>query len=137
MHTTKHICCMQLYFAIEQLAPPKMPEVSRVISRKRTIKHSGLIRPIDSGRPSTHAMLYWLAEACKRARENEGRIQVHIAASLNQAQSSVTRFENHDGQPRDLDAMVAAYAEDLDIEPVQLWTKALDLWTANGGGKED
>lgn len=78
------------------------------------------------------AMLYWLARAAVGAREAAGRKQVHIAASANRDQSSIYRFEQaakgKGGWPRDADRIVAAYADDLDIDSIELWTMALQLW---------
>ena len=62
---------------------------------------------------SPKTMLYWLAEAAKEFRERGGRLQVHVAASLNSNQSTIARFEDHRGQPRNLDETVNAYADDL------------------------
>jgi hypothetical protein len=77
-----------------------------------------------------HAMLYWIAEACKEARIEAGRHQVHIAASLSTNQSTIFRFEEHEGQPRSIDATVAAYGDDLKLDPRQLWARALEMWIA-------
>jgi hypothetical protein len=74
------------------------------------------------------AMVYWVAEAAREAREEADRLQVHIAAELNKNQSAIARFEEHANQPRDIDETVAAYAADLDIDPRQLWARALEMW---------
>lgn len=78
----------------------------------------------------TDSMLYWLAEACTRARKTAERRQVHIAASTLKGvdQSTIARFEKHTAWPRNTDAIVQAYADDLDISPLDLWGAALDLW---------
>lgn len=81
--------------------------------------------------PPRKEMIYWLGEACKEAREQSDLLQVHIAASISRNQSTVTRFEGHEGQPRDIDEMVAAYANDLGLTPQELWARALKLWIAN------
>jgi transcriptional regulator with XRE-family HTH domain len=78
-------------------------------------------------------MIHWLAAAAKRLREERRRKQVHIAAALSIDQSSVYRFEAGNNWPRDPDAMIAAYAEDLDIDdPREIWEMALELWRAEG-----
>lgn len=78
------------------------------------------------------SMLLWLARAAVAAREAAGRKQVHIAASANRDQSSIFRFEQaakaKGGWPRDADRIVSAYADDLDIDPIDLWKHALALW---------
>ena len=78
------------------------------------------------------SMLLWLARAAVQAREAAGRKQVHIAASADRDQSSIYRFEQaakgKSGWPRDADRIVAAYADDLDIDPIALWAQALQMW---------
>lgn len=74
------------------------------------------------------SMIYWLARAAAQARENQERLQVHVAASLNRNQSTIARFELGETWPKDPDATIAAYADDLGIEPIELWTAALDMW---------
>lgn len=77
-------------------------------------------------------MLYWLAIAAKELRERAGRKQVHIAASMSKDQSTVYRFEQGGSVPRDLDVFIAAYADDLEINPSQIWERALELWKQDG-----
>jgi transcriptional regulator with XRE-family HTH domain len=80
-----------------------------------------------------NTMIHWLATAAKRLREEQRRKQVHIAAALSIDQSSVYRFEAGNNWPRDPDAMIAAYAEDLDIDDVrEIWRLALELWESEG-----
>lgn len=77
-------------------------------------------------------MLIWLARAAVQAREGAQRKQVHVAASADRDQSSIYRFEQNakgDGKwPRDTDRIVAAYADDLEMRPIDLWQTALDMW---------
>jgi hypothetical protein len=81
-----------------------------------------------------NAMLPYLARAATEARKAKGRKQVHVAASLDRDQSTVARFEKaarkplEAGWPIDADATVAAYADDLDISPLTIWGRALELW---------
>lgn len=77
-------------------------------------------------------MLYWLAQAAKQAREAAGRKQVHVAASANKDQSSIYRFEAAQGWSRDTDLILAAYADDLDIDPLDIWETAIRLWRESG-----
>jgi hypothetical protein len=85
----------------------------------------------------TDSMAYWLSLACKQARETAGRLQVHVAASHNRGvnQSTIARFEDGVAWPRNPDQIVAAYADDLDVDPVQLWQEALDLWQRHRAGE--
>src|SRR5687768_16117767 len=76
------------------------------------------------------AMLFWLARACRQARAATGRKQVHVAASADVDQSTVNRFEKGKAWPRNADRLVAAYAADLDIDPIDLWEQALRDWMA-------
>jgi hypothetical protein len=75
-------------------------------------------------------MLYWLAQAAKQAREAAERKQVHVAASADRDQSSIYRFEQARTWPRDPDAIIGAYADDLDVDPVEIWATAVELWRA-------
>lgn len=77
-------------------------------------------------------MIYWLAQAAKELREAADRKHVHIAASMSKDQSTVYRFEAAAGWPRDTDVFIAAYADDLDITPLQIWERALKLWKEHG-----
>lgn len=76
----------------------------------------------------TDSMLYWLAAATRRARVASGRLQVHVAASASVNQSTIDRFESHIAWPRDADKVISAYADDLDVTPIELWTAAVELW---------
>jgi hypothetical protein len=60
-------------------------------------------------------MLYWLALTCRESRLAARRKQVHIGAGADVDQSTVNR-------------VVAAYADDLGIKPVELWQQAIDRW---------
>ena len=80
-----------------------------------------------------NTMLYWLARAAKELREEAGRMQVHIAATMSIDQSSIYRFEQGRAWPRQTDLMIAAYAEDLDVADARdIWRRALDMWEAQG-----
>lgn len=79
-------------------------------------------------------MLHWLAAAARDAREAQGRKQVHVAASLGLNQETIGRFERARTWPRDPDAIIAAYADDLGIEPIDLWEDALRRWRAASAG---
>lgn len=80
-------------------------------------------------------MLFWLARACTSARKAAGRRQVHVAASANVDQSTIGRFEKGNAWPRHTDRVVAAYADDLDVHPIELWQEALRLWRADKAGE--
>lgn len=79
-------------------------------------------------------MSYWLAVAAGELREAKSRKMVHVASQLSKSESSLSRFERHLVNPRNLDATVAAYARDLEMRPIDIWARALDLWRADEGG---
>lgn len=85
-----------------------------------------------------NSMVFWLSRACKAARTAAGRKQVHVAAGADTDQSTIARFERSGTWPRDPDQIVSAYADDLDIESIDLWRTALELWaeSRNGGADE-
>lgn len=77
-------------------------------------------------------MLYWLAQACRQARERAGRKQVQVAASAGANQNTISRFEKGRVWPRDLGRIVDAYVDDLEVDPFELWAEALRLWERDG-----
>lgn len=81
-------------------------------------------------------MLFWIAAACKQAREHAGRIQSQIAASAIVDQATINRFEHHIAWPKvGADRIVTAYADDLDVEVIQLWQQAMRLWDRRRAGE--
>lgn len=87
------------------------------------------------GAHHTDTMIYWLARAARELREGAEppRKQVHVAAALSIDQSTVYRFEQGESWPRQTDAVVAAYAEDLDIDDArEIWELALRMWKEHG-----
>lgn len=99
------------------------------LPRKRAAGPAAYMRDMAT-KETVKAMVYWVAEAAKEAREEADRLQVHVAAGINKNQSAIARFEDHKNQPRNLDETIAAYADDLDIDPRQLWARALEMWIA-------
>lgn len=75
-------------------------------------------------------MLTHLGAAARDARMQKGRHQVQVAAEIGVDQGTIRNFEYGKHWPRDPDAMVAAYARDLDIHPVEIWEEALKRWKA-------
>ena len=74
----------------------------------------------------------YLAQAAREAREAKGRKPYNIASAPPGAKgydpSTVWRFEQAEGWPRNADQMVDLYADDLGIDPIELWSRALELW---------
>jgi hypothetical protein len=82
------------------------------------------------------SMLFWIAAACKLAREHGDRIQSQVAASAVVDQSTINRFENHIAWPKNggADRLVKAYADDLEVDPFELWREAMRLWEQHRAG---
>jgi hypothetical protein len=78
--------------------------------------------------PVEGTMTYWLAWAAKETRVNSGRKPRHVSHRLDRDQGTIMRFEAHQNMPHDLDAVIAAYAEDCGTTPTEIWKRALDLW---------
>jgi transcriptional regulator with XRE-family HTH domain len=74
------------------------------------------------------SMLPYLGAAARDARKSRGRHQGHIAAEIGVDQGTIRRFEQGKHWPRDPDAMIAAYARDLEIDPRDLWEEATRRW---------
>jgi hypothetical protein len=77
------------------------------------------------------AMRYWIAQAAKQRRLRAKRLLVHVGASASRDQSTIYRFEEGGAWPRDADGIVSAYADDLEIHPIELWADAIELWRAD------
>jgi transcriptional regulator with XRE-family HTH domain len=75
-------------------------------------------------------MLPWIGAAARAAREARDRKQVHIAATLGVDQGTIGRFEGGRAWPRDPDKVLGAYAEDLEIDALEIWETALADWKA-------
>lgn len=73
-------------------------------------------------------LLPWIAAAVRAAREEADRKQVHIAAERGMTEESIRKFEQARRWPRDPDAMVHAYAQDLDVPELELWKDAIRRW---------
>jgi hypothetical protein len=113
-------------------AASAVPDLLGVLStRQRQSEQAAAayIRPVAN----PDEMLYWLAKACKEARLAAGRKLVHIGASADKDQTSIWRFEKGLGWPRETDLFIAAYADDLDVTPMQLWLMALEMWQNHQG----
>lgn len=92
-----------------------------------------VLRAAYSAAMAKDGMSYWVAEAASDLRRKRGRLMVHIAAELSEAESKISRFERHISFPRDLDETISAYARDLEVAAIDIWQHALDMWRADGG----
>lgn len=107
------------------------PDLMGILRSRRT-KAQIFAPPYAAATVSKDTMLFWLAQAAKELREAAGRKQVHIAAEINKDQSTIYRFEQGQGWPRETDLFVAGYAADLDISPMDIWAKGLQMWQEAG-----
>lgn len=72
-------------------------------------------------------MLDHLGQVCARARERAGLRQIDIATAAGVSHVTIHRFETPGGgDPRDLDSVVEAYAEECHLRSVDLWRQAVD-----------
>lgn len=74
-------------------------------------------------------MSYWLGRAARELRERHGATMLDIATRAGVSESVISRFETGTGWRRRTDAIVDAYAHELDIDAHTLWASALDGWT--------
>lgn len=75
-----------------------------------------------------HAMIFFLARAAKEARKEAGIKPARVAVSIDVDPSTIYRFER--GQwPQDADLILSAYSNELRIEPREIWSRAIELWT--------
>lgn len=73
-------------------------------------------------------MLSALAHVCRQAREQAGRKRYHVAARVGHTEKTIERFETGRTWPKDIEAMVDAYAQEAGLEPVELWLRAIEYW---------
>ena len=73
------------------------------------------------------AMIKALAAAAKEAREaaDPKRKIIHIAVVADVDPSTIWRFERGHW-PRNADDIIAAYAAELGLDPLELWKRALE-----------
>lgn len=111
-------------------------------ARRAVNAYSG--RPVARKADLEHdrTMVYWLPEACRSLRMAHGSLPSQVAAHVPTDQSKISRFEAHGlkGFPRELHALLAAYAAELGITVPIIWETAAMLWrcdTANRITPED
>lgn len=82
-------------------------------------------------------MIRFLAAAAKERREDAEpkRKIIHIAVVADMDPSTVWRFEQGHW-PRDVDTLIAAYATELGVESLEIWSRALELWRASAADRE-
>lgn len=86
-----------------------------------------------SGRPPGDKLLFWLGEAALRLREEAGLGPSAVAAKLGKREGTVEAFEKGVNMPRNLEAMLAAYAEVVGLNDSRdIIRDALRLWYEYG-----
>lgn len=78
-------------------------------------------------------ILPYLAKACREARLGAHVRQLDIATRLDVSETTVGRFERGRHWPHRTDEIVAAYADEIGLPAVELWTRALATWGLEGG----
>lgn len=92
-----------------------------------------MTREASPSSPAGRRLLYWLAKACKEARQAKNVKVEHVAVLAGLSVDSVRRFERAETWPQDPDGLMAAYAELCGIEDaLDLYQRALDLWREHG-----
>lgn len=73
-------------------------------------------------------MLVHLGAAARAARKAHGRKQIHIAVRLDVSEQTVQNFELGHHWPRNPDVTIRGYADELGIDPLEIWREALRRW---------
>lgn len=76
-------------------------------------------------------LLRHLGEVAREAREKAGVKQVRVAANLEVNQETISRFERGRAWPRNPERFVAAYAQEVHANALELWEEALRRWRAS------
>lgn len=73
----------------------------------------------------------WLGKAARDLRLRGEMTMMDIANRAGTSEATVSRFESGSGQQplATTDRIIAAYAVELDVEPVDIWRAAIDAWT--------
>lgn len=91
-----------------------------------------------SARPPGQRFLFWLGEAARQLREEHGLGPSAVSARLGVREATVESFEKAKNMPRDLEALLAAYAAVCDLDdPRDIVRDALRLWYECGEGPND
>jgi phenylpropionate dioxygenase-like ring-hydroxylating dioxygenase large terminal subunit len=86
----------------------------------------------------TDRFVYWLAVAARQVREHAG---IRVDAIVNiidpghviAAHAKIDRFEKNENTPRDLEAVIAAYAQAVGVKDARdIYQRAMDLWYGEG-----
>ncbi len=73
-------------------------------------------------------MLHHLGQTCRAAREAADLRQLDIATAAATTHATISRFETGRAWPLDPDRVVEAYALELGVAPLALWSDAVSQW---------
>lgn len=89
--------------------------------------------PSSGDRPDAERLAYWLAFACRTARETAEVSMTAISNVAGVEKSTVSLYEKNGRWPRDPEGMVAAYARAINLrDSRELWQIAFNLWVEHG-----
>lgn len=95
----------------------------------RTGKNTKVSGPPKGG----HKLLYWIANTCRLLRDDADASIELVAAAAGESARVLARFEDCDNWPRELEVIVAAYAEVAGLkDSLAPWEIAFDLWHRHG-----
>jgi hypothetical protein len=86
-----------------------------------------------SRRHAKRHMLSWLSDVCYEAREGASLRREDIASRGGVSYHMIYRFEEYaDRWPRDIDALVGAYAKAVEVDPRLLWLQTVERSLQHG-----
>lgn len=71
-------------------------------------------------------LLEKLAAVCRETRRESGRTQIEIATAVGVGHVTVSRFERAVRWPREIEALVEAYADASGVTARELWLRAIE-----------
>lgn len=74
------------------------------------------------------SLLPYLGAAARDARRRHGCKQIEIALRIGCSEHSITNFERGYHWPRNPDLTVQGYADELGLDPFDIWREALARW---------
>jgi hypothetical protein len=91
---------------------------------------------VEKDLPRKHAkrhLLSWVSDVCYEARMGAGLSREEIAARGGVSYHLVYGFEEYAKRwPRDIDGLIGAYAQALDIDPRLIWLQTIEHWMQHG-----
>jgi transcriptional regulator with XRE-family HTH domain len=76
----------------------------------------------------------FLGEVARQLREERGKRTTEIAFRLERSEDAVRRFERGEVVPRQVDHVIAVYADVLGVRRRDIWEEAFELWDRRAGG---